>query len=43
MHLYLKYLVFDDKYIASTSRLVPKNIYYNLLFQLVSAIFTRIK
>ena len=35
-----KYLVLEDKYIAST--FVPKNIYYNLLFQLFSAIFLRI-
>ena len=37
-----KYLVLEDKYIASTSHFVPKNIYYNLLFQLFSAIFAPI-
>ena len=37
-----KYLLLEDKYIASTSRFVPKNIYYNLLFQLFSTIFLRI-
>ena len=37
-----KYLVIEDKYIASTSRFFQKNIYYNLLFQLFSAIFLRI-